>query len=216
ITSLSYRFDYVKSLLSTTVSLFYEGAPQGRLNYIYTNDMNGDGNSTDLMYIPKDENDIIFVTKTKTNDGREDIIPLTAEAQKEAFFKFLEQDDYLSSHKGEYAQRFGAVMPWVHQFNLKVVQDFVVISARKSKIQLTLDILNLGNLINSSWGVRRAQITGSYDNIPLLQYMGVDAGNRPTFTLPTNSIASYYTDTYKNVLDYASTWSMQLGLRFIF
>ena len=172
--------------------------------------MNGDGNATDLMYIPKNENDIIFVDKTANG------VLLTAEAQKEAFFKFLEQDDYLSSHKGEYAQRFGAVMPWVHQFNLKLTQDFVMDNVRKTKIQLTLDVLNLGNLINSSWGVRKAQITGSYDNIPLLQYMGVDANNKPTFTLPTTTVENYYTETYKNVLDYASTWSMQLGLRFIF
>jgi hypothetical protein len=206
IASLSYRFGYINSSSSTTISLFYEGAPQSRLNYVYSNDMNGDGNSTDLMYIPKDENDIIFVDKGT----------MTAQEQKAAFFKFLEQDDYLNSHRGEYAQRFGAVMPWIHQFNLKLTQDFVMDNVHKTKIQLTLDILNLGNLINSSWGVRKAQITGSYDNIPLLQYAGVDANNRPTFTLPTSTVASYYTETYKNVLDYASTWSMQLGFRFIF
>jgi hypothetical protein len=206
IASLSYKLDYAKSLLSTTVSLFYEGAPQGRLNYIYSNDMNGDGHSSDLVYIPKDENDIIFVDKGD----------MTADMQKAAFFKFLEQDDYLNSHRGEYAQRFGAVMPWVHQLNLKIVQDFVIIKERKSKIQLTLDVLNLGNLINSAWGVRRAQITGSDDNIPLLQYAGTDANNRPQFTLPATSVESYYTETYKDVLDYTSTWSMQLGCRFIF
>jgi hypothetical protein len=206
IASLSYQFGYLNSSSSTTISLFYEGAPQNRRNYVYSNDMNGDGNSTDLMYIPKNENDIIFVDKGA----------MTAQEQKDAFFQFLAQDDYLSSHKGEYAQRFGEVMPWVHQFDLKLTQDFVMDNARKTKIQITLDILNLGNLINSSWGVRRAQITGSYDNIPLLQYAGTDASNRPTFTLPTNTIASYYTETYKNVLDYTSTWSMQLGVRFIF
>ncbi|MDR3350544.1 MAG: carboxypeptidase regulatory-like domain-containing protein [Prevotellaceae bacterium] len=206
IASLSYKFGYLHSSSSTTISLFYEGAPQSRLNYVYTNDMNGDGNATDLMYIPKDENDIIFVNKGA----------MTAADQKAAFFAFLAQDDYLNSHKGEYAQRFGAVMPWVHQFNLKLTQDFVMDNVHKTKIQLTLDVLNLGNLINSAWGVRKAQITGSYDNIPLLQYAGADANNRPTFTLPTNTIASYYTETYKNVLGYSSTWSMQLGLRFIF
>ncbi|MDR2775667.1 MAG: cell envelope biogenesis protein OmpA, partial [Tannerella sp.] len=206
IASLSYRFGYINSSSSTTISLFYEGAPQSRLNYVYSSDMNGDGFATDLMYIPKNENDIIFVNKSG----------MTAQEQKAAFFKFLEQDDYLSSHKGEYAQRFGAVMPWVHQFNLKLTQDFVMDNVHKTKIQLTLDVLNLGNLINSAWGVRKAQITGQYDNIPLLQYAGADSNNRPTFTLPTNSIDSYYTETYKNILDYTSTWSMQLGIRFIF
>jgi outer membrane receptor for ferrienterochelin and colicin len=207
IAALSQRFSYAKSFLATTVSLFYEGAPQGRLNYIYSNDMNGDGNSSDLMYIPKDENDITFVPKNG----------MTAKEQSDAFFKFLEQDDYLLTHKGEYAQRFGAVMPWAHRFNVKLTQDFILNRARQTKIQLTLDVLNLGNLLNSSWGVSSAQIVGTNNNAPLLAYAGVDATtNRPTFTLPVDNLADYYTATYKNVLSYASTWSMQLGVRFVF
>jgi hypothetical protein len=203
---LSYQFGYLHSSSSTTVSLFYEGLPQGRLSYIYSNDMNGDGNTADLMYIPKDENDIEFMDKGA----------MTAQAQKDAFFAFLAQDEYLNTHRGEYAQRYGAVMPWVHRLNLKLTQDFVMDNVRKTKIQLTLDVLNLGNLINTSWGVRRAQITGSNDNIPLLQYADVNTDDKPVFTLPVNSIESYYTETCKKALDYASTWSMQLGIRFIF
>jgi hypothetical protein len=206
VAALSYRFSYARSRLATGVSLFYEGAPQGRLNYIYSNDLNGDGNVSDLLYIPKDEADIVFTDKGT----------MTAADQKAAFFSFLAQDAYLSSHRGEYAQRFGAVMPWMHRFNLKIVQDLVVLKARDSKIQLTLDILNLGNLLNSSWGVRKVQITGSNDNIPLLEYAGTDTANRPMFRLPVNSIEGYYRTTYKNVPDYSSTWSMQLGLRFLF
>ncbi|MDR1983754.1 MAG: carboxypeptidase regulatory-like domain-containing protein [Prevotellaceae bacterium] len=206
VASVSYQFGYVNSSAKTTISLFYEGAAQGRLNYMYTNDMNGDGNSSDLMYIPKDKNDIIFVPKGT----------MTAQEQSDAFFRFLEQDDYLKNNKGKYAERFGAVMPWIHQINLRIMQDFVVDNVRKSKIQISLDILNLANLINSSWGLRKAQITGSYDNLPLLYYAGVDANNRPTFQLPVNNVSDYYTTTYKDVLGYSSTWSMQLGLRFIF
>jgi hypothetical protein len=215
IASLSYRFGYLHSSSSTTISLFYEGAPQGRLNYVYSNDMNGDGNTADLMYIPKDESDIEFVDK-EIKENNVVIGTLSKEDQEAAFFNFLAQDEYLNSHRGEYAQRYGAVMPWVHRLNLKLTQDFVMDNVRKTKIQLTLDVLNLSNLINTSWGVRRTQITGSNDNIPLLQYAGVSAGGKPVFTLPANSIAGYYTETYKNVLDYASTWSMQLGIRFIF
>ncbi|MDR1973909.1 MAG: carboxypeptidase regulatory-like domain-containing protein [Bacteroidales bacterium] len=212
ISSLSYKFSYLKSeAASTTISLFYEGSPQGRRSYVYSNDMNGDGNSSDLMYIPKNASDIIFSDAVK--DG---VVLMTAQEQSDAFFKFVEQDKYLSSRKGQYAERFGAVMPWVHQFNLKITQDFVLENVRKTRIQITFDILNLGNLINSKWGVRREQITGSYENIPLLQYAGVDANNHPTYQLPTTSVANYYTETYKNVLDYTSTWAMQLGLRFIF
>lgn len=210
--SVSYRFGYLNSSSTTTISLFYEGASQGRLSYVYSNDMNGDGQSaSDLMYIPKDANDIIFVNKGAGMSPQE---------QSDAFFRFVEQDPYLSKHKGEYAERFGAGMPWRNQFDLKFMQEFIMDNKYQTKIQLTLDVLNIGNLINSDWGIRKAQITGTYDNVPLLRYEGATADGRPTFSLngpsSTSKAADYYTSTYKNVLTYSSTWSMQLGLRFVF
>ena len=205
--SLSYTFGYVNSAASTTISLFYEGTSQGRLSYVYSNDMNGDGMSSDLMYIPRDASEIVF--KNMPN--------MTAQEQSDAFFKFVEQDDYLSKNKGKYAERYGAVMPWRNQFDLKFMQEFVMDNKLNTKLQITLDILNVGNLLNPKWGTRKAQIVGSYDNLPLLKFEGVDASNRPTFSLNGVSKAiDYYTDTYKDVLGYGSTWSMQLGLRFIF
>jgi hypothetical protein len=48
-------------------------SPRG-YSYIYSNDMNGDGNSADLMYIPKDKNELVF----------------TSDADRDAFWTFLE------------------------------------------------------------------------------------------------------------------------------
>lgn len=206
--SLSYRFGYVGSSASTTVSLFYEGTAQGRLSYVYSNDMNGDGNSSDLMYIPKDRNDIIFVDKG---------VGMSAQEQADAFFKFVEQDDYLSKNKGKYAERYGAVMPWRNQFDLKLMQQFIMDNKHQTKLQVTLDILNIGNLIKSKWGIRQEQISGSYDNVTLLRYEGVSTDGKPMFSLNGVSRAiDYHTQTYKDVLGYGSTWSMQLGLRLVF
>ncbi|MEJ7658712.1 MAG: hypothetical protein WKG07_03355 [Hymenobacter sp.] len=50
--SASYRFNYVGHL-GTTLSLFYNGQPNGRYSYTYGGDMNGDNvQGNDLMYIP--------------------------------------------------------------------------------------------------------------------------------------------------------------------
>ncbi len=203
----SYAFDWMKCF-STTVSLFYQGSAQGRLNYMYSNDMNGDGQSSDLMYIPKDANDIVFKDLGTGMSSKE---------QSDAFFKFVEQDDYLSKHKGAYAKRYGAVTPWRNQFDFKIVQDICYDKVSERKVQISFDIKNVANLLNSSWGVLKSQITGSYDNLPLLKYEGIEtASGKPMFSLPVKTAASYYSSTYKDVLGYSSTWSMQLGLRVTF
>lgn len=206
--SLSYSFGYLNSSARTTLSVFYVGSAQGRLSYMYSNDMNGDGQSSDLMYIPKDANDIIFVNKG---------VGMSPQEQSDAFFKFLEQDPYLSKNRGKYADRYGAVMPWRNQFDLKFIQEFAMDNKAGTKLQFSLDILNIGNLINNEWGIRKRQITGSYDNVPLLRYEGVDATGRPTFSLDgVTKAIDYHTETYKDVLDFPSTWSMQFGIRLIF
>lgn len=204
--AVTYEIDWLKNF-RTAVSLLYQGSAQGRLSYVYSTDMNGDGYSSDLMYIPKDQNDIVF---KDLGAG------MSPQEQWDAFSKFMEQDNYLKNHKGEYAQRFGGLLPWQHQFDFKWVQDLFYQKGSDSKVQFTFDILNLGNLINSNWGVSKTQITGSYQNIPLLKYEGANADGKPTFSLPVKTAADYYTTSYKTVLGYGSTWSMLAGIRVAF
>lgn len=209
--SITYETEWLNNL-NTAISLFYQGSAQGRLSYVYTNDMNNDGNSSsDLMYIPKDQSDIVF---KDLGTG------MSPQDQWNAFSKFMEQDNYLKNHKGEFAERFGGLLPWRHLFDFKFVQDIYYDKKSNRKVQFTFDIMNLGNLLNSDWGVLKTQITGSYQNIPLLKYEGVEtATGKPMFSLPVSSgktAADYYTTSYKNVLGYGSTWSMLAGIRVTF
>ena len=206
--TITYELDWLKKFHSA-FSLLYQGSASGRLSYVYSNDMNGDGQSSnDLMYIPKDQNDIVF------KDLGQGMSP---QEQWNAFSKFMEQDNYLKNHKGEYAERFGGLLPWRNQFDFKFVQDIAYQKKSGRKVQITFDILNLGNLLNSDWGVLKTQITGSYQNIPLLKFEGVETDTgKPMFSLPVTNAANYYSSTYKTVLGYASTWSMQAGLRVTF
>ena len=58
IASVSYRIPYAKDYMATTVNLLYSGySPYGN-SFTYSNDMNGDGIATDLIYIPKEKGDI--------------------------------------------------------------------------------------------------------------------------------------------------------------
>lgn len=208
--SLSYYKEYLHHL-GTTVSVYFSGSSMGRLDYIYSNDMNGDGNAADLMYIPKDETEIHFVD-IKNADGT---VKFSADDQQTAFWKFVEQDDYLSKHKGEYAERYGVVMPWLNRWDVKILQDiYTRFGDTKHTLQISLDLLNIGNLLNSNWGVLKKQVLGSYD-IALLKYVKADQNGVPTFQMNYSGTA-LPTSTYVPVLSTTSTWGAQVGIRYTF
>ena len=140
---------------ATTVSAFWEARPAvqnftTRVSYVFSGDMNGDGFSgNDLIYIPRDTSEMNFVQFTHTN-GR----VFTAAEQTAAFEAFIQQDDYLSSHRGQYAGRGAAKMPMFNRVDLSVMQDiFKNIGGKRNAGQIRLDITNFGNLLNHDWGV---------------------------------------------------------------
>jgi len=199
IAALSYKIPYLKDHMATTISLFYTGYSTNGYSYSYTNDMNGDGYATDLIYIPEAKGDIKFVST----------------ADEDAFFKFMEQDKYLSSHKGEYAEAYAVRAPWVHQLDLRFVQDFKVkVGSTTNTLQVTLDFLNFGNLINSTWGVSKNMYDAN--NGQILKYEGKDDNNVPTFSMVKNDDGDYLSQSFSTYYNYNQCWFLQLGLRYIF
>lgn len=183
----------------TSINLFYQGYREGGYTYFYSNDMNGDGITGDLMYIPRDKSEIKFKN----------------EEDATAFWKFFEQDSYLKSHKGEYAEAYGATAPWVHRFDLRLSQNFSVKAGKtKHTLQLNFDFMNIGNLINSAWGIAKVN-TLSSNGGKLLKYEGVDATNTPLFSF--NKVnKEYMTKTWDYATGYSSCWKLQVGVKYIF
>jgi hypothetical protein len=195
--SISYRLPD-RDYKATTISIFYRGySPYGD-SFLYTNDMNGDGVTGDLIYIPKAKGDIKFISQ----------------ADEDAFFAFMEQDKYLSKHKGEYAEAYSSRAPWVHKFDFRVLQDFYVkMGKTKHTFQLSFDVLNVGNMLNSEWGVNKNMAASNYGKV--LKYESKDANNVPTFSM-IKIDGAYPTKTYDTYLSYGQCWSLQVGLRYIF
>ncbi|MBP1221523.1 carboxypeptidase regulatory-like domain-containing protein [Flavobacterium sp. 1355] len=191
----SKKWRYGNDKWATTLSTFFEYAQGGRFSYTYGGDINNDGSAVnDLIYVPTSA-EIAQMTFSGAGQG-------------EAFDKFIEQDEYLRDRRGEYAERYGAISPWRGKWDLKFLQDynFRVSSAseKKNTIQFSVDILNVGNLINSDWGV--VQVPTS------VQPIGVTvAGNTPTYTF-TNT----QTKTFNYDASLTSRWQMQFGIRYIF
>ena len=206
----SYRIEYLK-LMGTSISLFYEGGSAGRFSYVYSSNIARDGaGSNNLIYIPKDASEITFEDQTvKTQVW-------TAQAQSDAFFNYINQDKYLSSRKGKYAERNGVVMPWVNKFDVKIQHDFFVnVGGKRNTLQFSLDILNVGNLINRNWGLVPFY---NQNNILVMKNNRdiVPGGEvKPSFQLnPYND--AMISKTYRNNISYASTYAMQIGIRYIF
>jgi hypothetical protein len=78
----------------------------------------------------------------------------TAQQQAQAWESYIEQDSYLSKHRGQYAERGAVFLPLVKRADLSVAQDlFHDIGGKRNSLQFRADFLNFGNLLNHRWGV---------------------------------------------------------------
>jgi hypothetical protein len=210
-------FMYKKSYLdhaSTSVGLVFEMANNGSVSYLTSGDPNKDGATNDLMYIPRNQSDLILVPDASTNPG-------TAQQQWNELSAFINQDKYLSSHKGQFAERNGVILPYFKRFDFKAVQDFYVqVGKSKNTIEISFDIINLGNLLNKNWGLYQDSFNGfSNGGTTVLHYVGLDpTSGRAEYSFPLLNV-SKNTPVTKSFIDdtsQLSRWQAQLGLRYIF
>jgi hypothetical protein len=182
----------------------FAGAGGNRYSFIYAGDVNGDGYSNDLIYIPTSQSEINLVPYVDEGGNT-----ISAEEQWNKLNAFIEQDDYLKEHRGEIAERFGAVNPWWWNIDFRFMQDFAfIMGAMRHTFQLSVDILNVPNLLSSEWGVRK--IASSAATSPL-ELMGFDTNGEPNFNFKGATTTTYVDDP-----GVSSRWQIQIGLRYFF
>ena len=212
IASVFYKKNYLDHA-STSVGLIFEDANNGSVSYITSGDPNGDGAINDLMYIPKNQNDIILVPDASYNSG-------TAATQWNELNAFINQDKYLRNHEGQYAQRNGVILPAFKRFDVKIIQDFYVkVGKSKNTIEISLDIINIGNLLDKNWGLYQDSFNGfNSGSTVVLHYEGLNSLNEPTYSFPLLNKATNTPVTKSFITDASqlSRWQGQLGLRYIF
>lgn len=219
VASGSYRLEYANKTMATTFSIFYAAQPQERYSYRYGADINGDGQSNDILYIPANPSEIQFVEGFKVGSNT-----YTAQQQSEAFFKFIENDPYMSKHKGQYMERYAGAMPWTHSLDLRILQDFgIMAGGKKHTLQFSADVINMLNLLNKNWGYRYSFTYGTFQDMGIVgtptsgsssNNTGNEAFNRanPKYTFNPAGALQAHQPNYTT----SSTWSLQLGLRYIF
>jgi hypothetical protein len=207
--ALSYRKRYF-NFGETSVSLFSELRTIGNTSYTVAGDLNGDGqNGNDLVYVPLNQSEMNFQQYNVTVNGV--VRTFTVAEQIAAWDAYIKQDKYLSSRRGQYAERGAVFLPMVFRTDVSFTQDlFTNIGSQKHAIQIRWDILNFGNLLNKNWGGAQRVVNTQ----PLLA--------QPT---PTNGVPLYrfraigselLRNTFERTANPSDVWQMQLGLRYTF
>jgi hypothetical protein len=209
---LSYRKEYLKHT-ATTVTLFYTGQSGELYSYGYADGssrfLGEDNQSLELIYVPKDRNDINLIDITVGENI------LTADQQWEDLNAFIEGDDYLSGRRGQYAERNHSRTPFTNIFDFRIAQDFYVnVGGKRNTLQVALDVFNLGNMINKDWGRIYYSSGAYYSNYPLIRMQGYETDNTTAkFSFQKPKGETWAIDD-SGIL--SSRWQGQLTIRYIF
>ena len=193
--SLGYSKRYGK-LFGTTVSLLYQGYSGMRYSLTYAGiDANSDssyGNTT--IYVPTESELAAMAFEN--------------EAQRTAFGDYIEATPALRCSRGKFLARNAMQTPFEHHLDLHVAQDFYFSQTSSRKVQISLDVINLGSLLSKDWGA--SYYTSKYKISPVEVYGFTtdEQGNRtPKYRFVGGSVS-------RN--DLLSRWRMQLGVRVVF
>ena len=201
--SVGYMFPALFDGDGVRINLFYTAFSAGAYSYFYSNDMNGDGLATDLMYIPNDVNDLKWASVEDMN----------------AFKTFMDNDPYLSTHKGQYAEAYAGRSPWKHLLDARIAKTFKKTYGKTTHcFELSVNASNVLNMINSSWGLNRYSCYGAFDAYAVTP-LKVDRieDNTPVFSM--NKVdGEYPTSTYDryNETNTNQCWSLMFGLKYSF
>ena len=212
----SYKFSYAKHF-ATSFGLFFEAAPNGVTSYVYNGDLNNDGNNAnDLIYIPKSSSEITLVKSGSGGLGTGTSSDVRTPAQIWGQLNnFINQDRYLAANRGKVAAANSVVLPFYKKLDLNVTQDISMKTGKeRHTVRLSLDILNIGNLLNKEWGIVKSPVLTNF-----LRYEGLGAdGKTPSysFTYQDANTQTPVVNSFSNSTSIASRWQMQFGVRYIF
>ncbi len=194
-------------------SLIYDGYQYGYLNdyafsrysYIFSANVNSDALApANLIYIPASRQELDSWDFAESTYGTSQL-PYTADMQRDDFWEYIQQDDYLKKHTGEYAERGGAKMPWHHQLDFKYLRDMGIrIGKTRHALQLGIDILNLPNFLCKDWGLYK-----QVSETALLSY------NKGKYTYNTVN-GERHLKTYRDFLGAQSTYQIMFTIRYLF
>ncbi len=235
---------------SSQIALFYNGQSGSNYSFVVQaatggiNDINLDGiPNNDLIYIPRNASEIqleaftregVDVSKFGFTDANGNLITtasyvVSPQQQWEGLNNFIEGEKSLRNRRGKFAERNGAVAPWNHRFDLRFTHTINAPSKKaKHQLQITWDIINIGNLLNRNWGVlqfgrsnplqavRYDELTGNVVYRFNADVEAVSASQNPVTKSVTIDEAKVGFNKYLNSNSTRSVWQAQFGIRYSF
>jgi len=165
-------------------------------SYVADGDANADGVvSNDLLYVPRSVADV----------------SLTNPELYPALNAYIDGEPCLARQRGGLAARNSCRNPWFMSLDTRLIKTVAL--PRSSAIDFSIDVFNLPNLLNGSWGLVRQT---AVRQLPLLRVAGWDvAANRPRYAIPTIS-GTAVLPARNRVLLNESRWRIQIGARLRF
>jgi hypothetical protein len=188
-----------------TVSMFYSGQSGRPYALTVFGDINGDTYSNDLAYFPKSASEMTFTGGTYQN-----------------FLDWINADSCLSGYLGQIMPRNACRGPWIDTLDARL--NLQLPPFKKVRAELTLDVLNVLNLINTKNGIVR--YVGYGQNTSLTKLATNPSTGLPstsTTITATNPLIGYdigymlAPTTPRYIFDnLRSRWQLQAGARIRF
>lgn len=195
--SLGYVFN-ADTRYSTTVTTFYNLQSGRPYMYLYSMPsgptINGEFyRYNDLAYIPNDASEFILVGGT---------------AQQ--LDSFLSSDSCLGSYRGKIMPRNVCKSPWNSTLDLHIAQALPI---KSSKVELTLDVLNLMNLFDDNAGTLQYVPFGT---VSPYRWLSNDAETGKPVVLLFSQVTDPENNPIFQTHNERSRWRAKLGLRWTF
>ena len=187
----AYNKRYAK-LFEVSASVVYQMTSGQRYSVCFGEsvDFNGDGAyGSTLMYIPTEEE----MERMRFAD----------DASRDKWNDYIESSRYLRNRRGSFAERNAMQAPTEHTVDLHLAHGFYFGAKSRRKIEISLDIMNFGNMLCRHWG--------AYYNVGGWRM-------QPVNIVAVEDGAPVYRFTSAELTpdDLFSRWHMQLGARIVF
>ncbi len=180
--------------ITTTVSAYYSGQSGRPYTLMYFGDINGDGRtgstSNDLQYTPASATEVTF-----TGGTYQDLL------------NFMQADDCLAQYVGKVIPRNACRAPWQNQLDMRF--NFGL-PFKRIKAEITLDVLNFINLLNSDKGLQQYASFNAIQPVTPTPLVNGQVVNYNIAFLTAPTFQKFSRD------DLRSRWQLQLGGRIRF
>ncbi|MDF9827888.1 hypothetical protein M2103_001688 [Ereboglobus sp. PH5-5] len=195
------------SIGATTLTLTYNGHSGLPYSLRAYNDVNGDGQYNDIMYIPS------FGDTSVAGDGNTASNYIFASAaDRDTFYKLVK---HYGLAEGQKTKVNGQRYPWVNQFDLHIAQQ-IKLPGWRHKLELAVDVLNVGNMLNDKWGLIRGSDQAYVKSEAMANVVYDNNTKKYTYSRPVNySRQDPWINSYAGE-PAATRWSVLLSVRYLF